>query len=279
MADTDYALALVTGGASGLGLSLSRHLLLAGYDVLACARTASRLEAAKRELPTLRVLQADITDPADRDRLFAEIASIGKPFDLLVNNAGVSFACDYTSDTTLSRDRARAELEINFAAPVELTRRFLWMRREQGWEDRPATIANIGTPGALFPLEPNPLYSATKAGLHMFTMGLRRQLADTRVTVVENYPPLLDTELNPDHRVPGQERFGAEAIDEWARVSVEGILAGEPNVYPKSGTEFIPDLVERVEAVADRINVRVSRSDDWEEIVERRQRTAGEGTS
>ena len=104
----------------------------------------------------------------------------------------------------------------------------------------------------------------------MFTLGLRRQLAGTPVTVVESYPPLLDTDLTPDGKVPGKERFGAEAIDRWARVSVDGILAGELNVYPKSGTDFIPDLVGRTEAIADTINQRVARSEDWEERVKQR---------
>ena len=215
-------------------------------------------------------MRADITDAADLDRLCAEVLSIGKPLDLLVNNAGLSFACDYTSDTTLSRDLARAEIETNFAAPVELSRRFLWMRRKQGWEDRPATIANIGTPGALFPLEPNPLYSASKAGFHMLTMGLRRQLADTPVTVVEVYPPLLDTALEPDLDTPGKEQFEDQAIDRFARFAVDGILAGEPNIH-SAQVDFVADLVQRTEAVADQINPHLGRADGWEENVVQRQ--------
>ncbi|MCY3575961.1 MAG: SDR family NAD(P)-dependent oxidoreductase [bacterium] len=270
MSESDRQLALVTGGAYGFGLALSRHLLATGYDVLACGRTEARLEDAQAREPDLRVVRADITDADDLDRLCAEVLSIGKPLDLLVNNAGVSFACDYTSVTTLSRDLARAEIETNFAAPVELTRRFLWMRREQGWEDRPATIANIGTPGALFPLEPNPLYSASKAGFHMFTMGLRRQLDDTPVTVVEVYPPLLDTGLGPDLDNPGKEQFGDQAIDRFARFTVDGILAGEHNIHPAQ-IDFVADLVQRTEAVADQINPYLGRADGWEESVVQRQ--------
>ena len=270
MSEDDRQFALVTGGAYGFGLALSRHLLATGYDVLACGRTEARLEDAQAREPDLRVLRADITAATDLDRLCAEVLSIGKPLDLLVNNAGVSFACDYTSNTTLSRDLARAEIETNFAAPVELTRRFLWMRREQGWEDRAATIANIGTPGALFPLEPNPLYSASKAGFHMFTMGLRRQLDDTPVTVVEVYPPLLDTGLGPDLDTPGKEQFGDQAIDRFARFTVDGILAGEPNVHPAQ-IDFVADLVQRTEAVADQINPNLGRADGWEESVVQRQ--------
>ncbi len=266
MSNSESPLALITGGSFGIGLSLAHHLITEGYDILACGRTQARLDEAQKSEPDLRVIRTDITNAADLDLLFDEILSINKPMDMLVNNAGVSYACDYTSDTTLSRDMASAEIQTNFVAPVEITRRYLWMRRQQGWEDRPATIVNVGTPGALLPLEPNPLYSASKAGFHMFTMGLRRQLANTPVTVVEIYPPLLDTGLGPDLQIPHKEKFGHEAIDKFARFSVDGILAGTPDIFPPEIT-FVADIVQRTEAVADKLNPRMARAEGWEQHV------------
>ncbi len=266
---TENLFAVVTGGASGLGLGISRYLVQAGYDVLACGRSQSSLEAARRELPDLKTLRVDVTNSVHCDRLFEQVLDTGKPLDLLVNNAGVSFACDYTSDLTLSVDCARTEIETNLAAPIELTRRFLWLRRQRGWEERPATIAMIGTPGGLFPMEPNSLYSTTKAGLHMYTMCLRRQLADTAVTVVENFPPLLETKLNTGHEVPGGTLTGEHGVNEWARITVDGIVAGEPNVFP-DGLDFIADIIEMVESQADLVKPRIARSENWEETVRQR---------
>jgi uncharacterized oxidoreductase len=55
------------------------------------------------------------------------------------------------------------------------------------------------------PLVVNPLYSASKAGFHMFSPALRRQLAETPVRVVEVFPPALATGFGTRH-----ERAGCE---------------------------------------------------------------------
>jgi uncharacterized oxidoreductase len=265
MADSEKSLAVVTGGSFGLGRSLARHLLASGFEVLACGRGVERLEEAGKQLPGLRTLRMDITRAEDQDRLFEELRKSSEPLDLFVNNAAVSRAHDYTNPTTLAEDRAREEIETNFAAPIELIRRFLQLRQEAGMEARPATIANVSTPGALFPLEPNPLYSCSKAGFHMFTLALRRQLANTPVRVVEIFPPALATGLAPDMNVPGVETNGPDVIDEVARLSVEGILAGEATILPHAqSVELVSAIGNAADVVADAVNPTLSRKDGWD---------------
>ena len=268
MVDSNDRLAVVTGGSFGLGLALCRHLMAANFVVLACGRSEERLRLAATELPGLKTLPVDITEPSDQDRLFDAITEAGchsgTPADLLVHNAAVSRAHDYTDDFTLQKDRARQEIETNFAAPVELIRRFLALRREKGWEARPATIANISTPGALFPLEPNPIYSCSKAGFHFFTSSLRRQLAGTAVRVVEVFPPALDTGLATDMIIPGVEQNGPKVIDEVARRSVEGILAGEPMILPHPQSEGLVGAIgDAAEQLADNMNPTMGRKEGW----------------
>ena len=263
MVDSQSKLAVVTGGSFGLGLSLCRHLMAADFDVLACGRSEDRLARAAAELPGLRTLSVDITQPSDRDRLFDAIA--GAPLDLFVNNAAISRAHDYTSDFTLQEDRARDEIETNFLAPVDLIRRFLLLRREKGWEARPATIANVSTPGALFPLEANPIYSCSKAGFHFFTSSLRRHLAETAVQVVEIFPPALDTGLALDMDVPGAKQNGAEVIDDVARRSVEGILAGDAMILPHPQSEALVNAIgDAAERLADSVNPTLGRKEGWD---------------
>ena len=182
-----------------------------------------------------------------------------------MNNAAVSRAHDDTSDFTLHEDRARQEIETNFAAPIELIRRFLALRREKGWEARPATIANVSTPGVLLPLEVNRIYSCSKAGFHFFTSSLRRQLAKTAVRVVEIFPPALDTGLAPDMIVPAVEENGSEMIDEVACRSVEGILAGDPLILPHLQSEALVEAVgDAAEWVADGVNSTLRRKEGWD---------------
>jgi len=264
MADSNGRLALVTGGSFGLGLAMAGHLRAHGFEVLACARSEERLAKAAEEVPGLRTLPVDITRTSDVDRLFETVGAAEEPLDLLVNNAAISRAHDYTSEYTLAGDRARDEIETNFLAPIELVRRYMLMRRERGWESRPATIANVSTPGALFPLEANPIYSSSKAGFHFFTSSLRRQLAKTPVEVVEIFPPALDTGLAPDLVVPGIGQNGPDVIDEVAKRSVEGILAGEPRILPHpESVELVEAVGDAAEHVADSVNQRVLRAEGW----------------
>jgi uncharacterized oxidoreductase len=257
--------ALVTGGSVGLGLAIARELVARDFDVFICARTEADLKRATEIEPALRAIQADVASAADRERLMRTIGEQtgGRALDCLINNAAIVRAHDYLNPFTLKTDRARAELEINFAAPIELIR--LYLAGRLGVTDGPAAIVNIGTPGALFPLEANPLYSATKAGLHMFTQALRRQLADSPIKVIEVFPPSLDTRLADQLDVASQAANGQDAIDEVARATVAGILDGTEVVlgHPQSRQlyEMIPQLDP---AFVDQINAGVKRRKGWD---------------
>ena len=134
-------------------------------------------------------------------------------------------------------------------------------------DGEPATIANVSTPGALFPLEANPLYSATKAGFHFFTSSLRRQLVDTPVTVVEIFPPALDTGLALDMEVPGAAENGADTIDAVAARSVTGILSGEERILPHPESEALVGAVgDKSEQLADSVNTSLKRKEGWEQF-------------
>jgi uncharacterized oxidoreductase len=265
MSDSAHSLTvLVTGGSSGLGFELARELIAKGHTVFACGRDGTRLADAAAAAPGLRVVTADVGVADDRRRLFDEVASTGA-FDVLVNNAAISHAHDYTDDYTLGEDRAAEELTVNFAAPIELTRMFLEWRRQTGREHAPATIAMISTPGALFPLEANPLYAATKAGLHSFTLALRWQLRDTPVSVVEVFPPALATGLSKELDVPAEADNGPEAVADVARRSVDGILAGERTVLPHPQSEQLYAAFGREfsDNFMAKLNSGVTRQPDW----------------
>jgi uncharacterized oxidoreductase len=260
------SLALVTGGGFGLGRELARHLRMAGFEVLICGRRREHLDAACDDIKGLHALQADITIAADRDRIFEAAQAIDAPLDLLVNNAAISRVHDYTSAYTLEQDRAATEIETNLTAPIELIRKFLLLRETRGWGDRPATIANVSTPGALVPLEANPLYVSTKAGFHMFTLTLRAHLRDTPVRVVEIFPPSLDTGLARGMHVAGQSDNGPEVVDAVAKRSVEGILAGEEEILPHPQSQQIVEMARwPSEAIADKLNRGIRRNDDWDQ--------------
>lgn len=264
MPTLDHQSILITGGAAGLGRAMARLFHRAGHTVTVCARTQADLDSVAAELPGVRAIRADIGDAGDRRTLMATATSRG--LDILINNAAVTRAHDYKSDFTLSADRARDEVEINFAGPIDLVRLFLDWRRTSGRQDTPATIVNVNTPGALFPLEANPVYCATKAGLHIFTEALRRQLADSPVSVVAIFPPALDTGLARDLEVASQAANGDEVIGEVAQRCVDGILdrAGIVLPHPDAEMMYRRFAYDFTDDFVDQINAGVKRRAGWD---------------
>jgi uncharacterized oxidoreductase len=254
---------LVTGGSLGLGAALARTFVERGHTVFICARGAANLERATTAIPGLRAIRADVTDPADRQRLFDEIGKQVGTLDMLVNNAGMVEPHDYTDGFTLGCDRAGAEIQLNFAAPIDLTRLFL-AQRLRNEVNKPGFIVNVSTPGGLIPLECIPLYSATKAGLHMFTLALRRQLASTSTKVVEVLPPMMGTDFVKKVNVPHMGDNGPEMIREVAGKIVDSIFAGEETILPHPQSVQLYEAVPRLDPqFVEAISSAVRRHPDW----------------
>lgn len=257
--------ALITGGSVGLGLAMARDLVRSGWLVFVCARTQADLDEAVTLEPALRPIRADVALAADRARVMATVDEVtgGRPLDLLVNNAAIVRAHDYTNPFTLGADRAADEIAINFAAPVELCRLFLASR--MGRAAGPGAILNVSTPGAFFPLDANPLYCATKAGFHMFTLSLRRHLAATPVRVFEVYPPALDTRLADALDVASQAANGQDAIDAVAAETIRALLAGEEVIAPHKQSRALLAMFPQMDAAAlDAVNRGVKRRAGWD---------------
>jgi short-subunit dehydrogenase involved in D-alanine esterification of teichoic acids len=108
--------------------------------------------------------------------------------DVLVNNAGIMEQVDLLEES-VSDERIAHEIAVNLTGPIRLARRLLPLLRTS----RSPMIVMVTSGYALLPATPAPTYSATKAGLHSFTMALRRQVRDVGFRVVEVLPPLVDT--------------------------------------------------------------------------------------
>ena len=99
-------------------------------------------------------------------------------------------------DDSVSDDRICYEIAVNLTGTILLTRRLLPLLRT----GRHPLIVMITSGYALLPATRAPTYSASKAGLHSFTMALRRQLSGVGIRVVEVLPPLIDTPATRDVR-------------------------------------------------------------------------------
>jgi len=186
---------LITGGASGLGLEMARAFLALGNEVLVCGRRESRLREALKDNPGLHTFVCDVATEAGRAALVKQVCASFKGINVLVNNAGLQRDIDFTKGAGgfLS---GPSEIAVNLEAPIVLSGLFIPILT--GMDN--ATIINVSSGLGFVPAAKMPVYSATKAGLHAFSLALRQQLKAVGIRVVEVVPPAVDTELNPEGR-------------------------------------------------------------------------------
>lgn len=186
---------LITGGSSGIGLELAKAFIAAGSEAIICARGATRLNAALAETPGLHGKLCDVSNSQQRADLVDWVVERFPRLNVLVNNAGVQRDIDFTNGLGdyLSGDD---EIEINLTGPICLSGLLIPHLRAQA---APA-IVNISSGLAFAPMANMPVYCAAKAGLHAWSLALRRQLEPKGIKVFEVAPPGLDTDLNREGR-------------------------------------------------------------------------------
>lgn len=177
---------LVTGGASGIGLALAQRFVKDNNTVIICGRRQDILDDARTQIPTLITYQCDLADANDRIGLFAVIAQDHPDLNILVNNAGIQNWMNLTDPDF--PEKAHLEISINTEAPVHLSSLFVQLSSLE-------TIMNVTSGLSFSPLAKVPVYCATKAFLHSYTLSLRYLLKAKNIRVIELIPPALNTDL------------------------------------------------------------------------------------
>jgi uncharacterized oxidoreductase len=185
---------LITGGATGIGFSLTEHFLNADNEVIICGRREAKLKEANKKYPKLHFKTCDVTNPNDRDALFEWISSNFGKFNILVNNAGIQRAIELKKG--VDELKGEDEIEVNLRAPIYLSALFIPLLLKQ----EEAAIINVSSGLGFVPIASMPIYCATKAAIHSFTISLRYQLKDSSIKVFEVIPPTVDTELDKGRR-------------------------------------------------------------------------------
>ena len=214
---------LLTGGATGIGLALAQRFAQAGSQVIICGRRADKLQEARQQVPGLQFYECDLAQAASRAELASRVAADFPALNVLINNAGIQnrFQVADLPANLAAWEQQRQEIAINLEAPIHLAALLLPHLRQQ---PEPAII-NVSSGLAFAPMAAAPIYSATKAALHSFTLSLRRQLADTGVRVLEIVPPAVNTDLGG----PGLHSWAAP-VDAFADSIMARLAAGEEEV-------------------------------------------------
>jgi glucose 1-dehydrogenase len=218
--------AIVTGSDSGIGQATAIELARAGADVCVtyhsdeggAAQTRREVEAAGRRAI---VLQVDVREESEVERMFDETAArLGVPA-ILVNNAAVN--ADGTHVADLESDAWDAVLRTNLYGPFYACRRFIRDRRSAGGRGR---IINITSVHEEIPMEGAGAYDATKGGLRMLTRTLALELAADCITVNNVAPGMILTPMNQDALDNPEEREEKTRHIPWKR-------AGRPEEVAK----------------------------------------------
>lgn len=177
---------VVTGASSGIGREIALQLASKGHSIIALGRDRERL--ADLELRDRRI-QTRALDLRDRAAVIAcgtEMMA-RDTIDGLINNAAIQHNVRF-DDPHYDVEQIAAEVETNLLAPMLLSRLLLP-------NGRPFLIVNVGSALACHPKSTSAVYSATKAGLRMFSDALSVQHQATSVRVVDVVLPLVDTPM------------------------------------------------------------------------------------
>lgn len=183
---------LITGGGSGIGLAFAERFINGGNTVIITGRREQVLQDAKDKFPGLITRVSDLNIESERIALFDWVTAHYPEVNVLVNNAGTQQRFNVLkADARNNWAYFNQEITTNLEAPLHLAMLFapLFAAREA------AAILNVTSGLAFTPFAIGPIYSATKAALHSFTMSLRLQLSNTSVEVIEVAPPAVNTDL------------------------------------------------------------------------------------
>jgi NAD(P)-dependent dehydrogenase (short-subunit alcohol dehydrogenase family) len=218
--------ALVTGASRGIGRAIARALVGAGYCVFGTSRNPEEIPE-KQRVSGVIYLPLEMTDYDSIDRVVREIGHV----DVLIHNAGSS---QIGPVEEASRSLVHHLFNLNLFGVIYLTRRLLHSMREKGG----GTIINISSMAGRIVVPFSSIYAATKHGLDGYARGLRSEVREFNVRVVNVCPYGIRTGIEPVRHVSKDSPYWdslSKVLDVRARASLSA-----------PGPEVVADKVMQV---------------------------------
>lgn len=207
--------AVVTGASSGIGAATVRRLRAEGWEVVAVARRADRLEALAAETGAVP-FTADLTSQDDVDRLAAFVQESGG-LTSLVNNAGGAFGLEPVAEASL--EDWRRMYELNVLGTLRVTQALLPMLVASGRGD----VLVLTSTAAHGPYEGGAGYTGAKHAERMLTTTLRLEMIGQPVRVMEVAPGAVATEEFSLVRFGGDAERAAKVYEGYQPLLAEDI--------------------------------------------------------
>jgi uncharacterized oxidoreductase len=227
---------LITGGTSGIGLGIAEAFHRFKSKVIVCGRGKKKLSRLEERFPDITAISCDLRDAGQRKALAVDVLRRFPDLDILVNNAGIQRYIDLKKGLDELKS-GEDEIAVNFVSPVELTSLFIGhlMKRPS------AAVINVSSGLGFMPMLDTPIYNATKAAIHTYSLVLREQLRDTSVRVIEIVPPMVDTDLNKEGRDAAHAKFRGVSVAEYIPTIIKGLKNDAEIIFYGDGEKIMSE--------------------------------------
>ena len=235
--------ALVTGGSSGMGLEYARQLAEIGCNLLLVSNQKEELEQAVSALKTdeIQVLPhyQNLATETAADELLAFCQSENLPIDILINNAGMFF---FEELTTENEAKALTMMRLHVFTPTRLCVLFGEEMKKRGY----GYIINMSSMAAKLPCPGITVYSASKAYLKSFSKSLYFEMRPYGVGVTTVCPAAIATplyKLKPSLLKLGV-KVGLIGTPQWlVHKALKGMMQRKRVVKPGLMNRYLPPLI------------------------------------
>lgn len=224
--DLKNSTVLITGGTSGIGLELVKQLTEQGAKVIVTGRKVEALTEVKKHFPHIYTFQSDVSNPEDIRQLYQDVTHQFPELNVVINNAGEMRLIDMR-DASNNLENITREIDINLSGTIHMAYQFL----PHLLTKKSAALVNVSSAIAFMPYSIAPIYSASKAGTHAFTMALRLQLKDTNIKVMELIPPGVNTNLQKDWVLKTNSNQMMD-VDKLVNVAIRGLKNNTSEIKP-----------------------------------------------
>ena len=235
---------IVTGGASGLGLELTKQLLNEGANVAAVDINGEALKKLEQEInsPKLKTYVVDMGSVESIKKFREDYKKDYSDVDIIINNAGIIqpfVKVEALDDITINK-----VMNINFFGPLHLIRFFM---EDLTKDKKEQYIVNVSSMGGFFPFPGQTIYGASKAALKIFTEGLFAELEKTNVRVMIVLPGAMATNITKNSNVKvdnssEDSTFKMLSPVDGARQIITGIRKNKFKLFLGSDSKFLKFL-------------------------------------
>ena len=189
---SDLPVALVTGGATGIGAACARRLAAEGFRIgLHYRSSAEKASKLLGELPDAFGLQADLTASEEVDALIKQVKEEAGRVDILVNNAGYNVNAPMLAMNLEQYDAVAAMARSTWYLSKGVLRRFMLRKNSGRIINISSVVGHTGNPGQI-------PYTMVKAGLDAFTKSLAQELSGREILVNAVAPGFIETEMTEE---------------------------------------------------------------------------------